>query len=205
MEARENAAATLFSLSVVDENKVMIGASGAITPLVVLLSEGTQRGKKDAATALFNLCIYQGNKGKAVRAGVVPTLMRLLTEPGGGMVDESLAILAILASHSDGKIAIGAADAVPVLVEVIGNGSPRNKENAAAILVHLSSGDPQHLVDAQKLGIMGALLDLAQNGTDRGKRKANQLLERINRYAEQQQALEDQATSDTELTAQPSN
>ncbi|CAM8958503.1 unnamed protein product [Rhodiola kirilowii] len=205
MEARENAAATLFSLSVVDENKVMIGASGAITPLVVLLSEGTQRGKKDAATALFNLCIFQGNKGKAVRAGVVPTLMRLLTEPGGGMVDESLAILAILASHSDGKIAIGAADAVPVLVEVIGNGSPRNKENAAAILVHLSSGDPQHLVDAQKLGIMGALLDLAQNGTDRGKRKANQLLERINRYAEQQQALEDQATSDTELTAQPSN
>uniref|UniRef100_A0A7N0V6M4 RING-type E3 ubiquitin transferase n=1 Tax=Kalanchoe fedtschenkoi TaxID=63787 RepID=A0A7N0V6M4_KALFE len=114
MEARENAAATLFSLSVVDENKVMIGASGAITPLVVLLSEGIQRGKKDAATAHFNLCIFQGNKRKAVRAGIVPTLMRLLTEPGGGMVDEALAILAILASHSDGKIAIGAADAVPV-------------------------------------------------------------------------------------------
>ncbi|CAM8964427.1 unnamed protein product [Rhodiola kirilowii] len=184
MEARENAAATLFSLSVVDENKIMIGASGAITPLVVLLSEGTQRGKKDAAAALFNLCIFQGNKGKAVRAGIVPPLMRLLTEPEGGMVDEALAMLAILASHSEGKIAIGAANAVPVIVEVIGNGSPRNKENAAAILVHLSSGDPQHLADAQKLGVMGPLLDLAQNGTDRGKRKANQLVERINRYAD---------------------
>lgn len=186
MEARENAAATLFSLSVIDENKVTIGASGAIPPLVTLLSEGTQRGKKDAATALFNLCIYQGNKGKAVRAGVVPTLMHLLTEPGGGMVDEALAILAILSSHPEGKAAIGAAEALPVLVEVIGNGSPRNRENAAAVLVHLCAGDQQYLAEAKELGVMGPLVDLAQNGTDRGKRKAAQLLERMSRYIEQQ-------------------
>ncbi|KAM7527794.1 hypothetical protein LguiB_031204 [Lonicera macranthoides] len=193
MEARENAAATLFSLSVVDENKIIIGSSGAIPPLVTLLSEGTQRGKKDAATALFNLCIYQGNKGKAVRAGVVPTLMRLLTEPQGGMVDEALAILAILASHPEGKAAIGGAEAVPVLVEVIGSGSHRNKENAAAVLVHLCGGDQQYLVEAQELGIMGPLVDLAQNGTDRGKRKAAQLLDRMTRFAEQQKQAQAQA------------
>ncbi|KDP44223.1 hypothetical protein JCGZ_05690 [Jatropha curcas] len=198
MEARENAAATLFSLSVVDENKVTIGSSGAIPPLVTLLSEGTQRGKKDAATALFNLCIYQGNKGKAVRAGVVPTLMRLLTEPGGGMVDEALAILAILASHPEGKAAIGAAEAVPVLVEVIGNGSPRNRENAAAVLVHLCSGDQKHLAEAQELGVMGSLIDLAQNGTDRGKRKAQQLLERMSRYVEQQKQGQAQIESQSQ-------
>ncbi|XP_061373193.1 U-box domain-containing protein 13-like [Gastrolobium bilobum] len=200
MEARENAAATLFSLSVIDENKVTIGSSGAIPPLVTLLSEGTQRGKKDAATALFNLCIYQGNKGKAVRAGVIPTLMRLLTEPSGGMVDEALAILAILASHPEGKAAIGAAEALPVLVDFIGNGSPRNKENAAAVLVHLSSGDQQYLAQAQDLGVMAPLLELAQNGTDRGKRKAAQLLERMNRLLEQQQ--EEEVQTQTELQAQ---
>ncbi|RDX63010.1 U-box domain-containing protein 13, partial [Mucuna pruriens] len=190
MEARENAAATLFSLSVVDENKVTIGASGAIPPLVTLLNEGTQRGKKDAATALFNLCIYQGNKGRAVRAGIIPILMRLLTEPGGGMVDEALAISAILASHPDGKAAIGSAEAVPVLVEFIETGSPRNKENAAAVLVHLCSGDQQYIAQAQKEGVMGPLLQLAQDGTDRGKRKAAQLLERINRFNEQQQDVQ---------------
>jgi len=32
MEARANAAATLFSLSVLDMNKVAIGAAGAIPP-----------------------------------------------------------------------------------------------------------------------------------------------------------------------------
>ncbi|KAL9412914.1 hypothetical protein AB3S75_041552 [Citrus x aurantiifolia] len=199
MEARENAAATLFSLSVIDENKVTIGASGAIPPLVTLLSEGTQRGKKDAATALFNLCIYQGNKGKAVRAGVVPTLMHLLTEPGGGMVDEALAILAILSSHPEGKAAIGAAEAVPVLVEVIGNGSPRNRENAAAVLVHLCAGDQQYLAEAKELGVMGPLVDLAQNGTDRGKRKAAQLLDRMSRFIEQQKQAQVQTESQSQI------
>ncbi|XP_075519842.1 U-box domain-containing protein 13-like [Primulina tabacum] len=199
-EARENAAATLFSLSVVDENKVTIGSSGAIPPLVTLLSEGTQRGKKDAATALFNLCIYQGNKGKAVRAGVIPTLMRLLTEPQGSMVDEALAILAILSSHPDGKAAIGASEAVPVLVDVIGNGSPRNKENAAAVLVHLCSGDQQHLADAQELGVMGPLLDLAHNGTERGKRKAALLLERMNRFVETKKQAETQTHPESAIT-----
>ncbi|KAK4777709.1 hypothetical protein SAY87_017896 [Trapa incisa] len=192
MEARENAAATLFSLSVVDEYKVTIGTAGAIPPLVNLLSEGTQRGKKDAATALFNLCIYQGNKGKAVRARIVPTLMRLLTEPGGGMVDESLAVLAILSSHPDGRMAIGAAKAVPVLVEFIRSGSPRNRENAAAVLVHLSSGDQQNLLEAQENGLMDPLLDLARNGTDRGKRKAIQLLERLGQFNDQQQQQQQQ-------------
>ncbi|KAK8952160.1 Protein spotted leaf 11 [Platanthera zijinensis] len=188
MEARENAAATLFSLSVVDENKITIGLSGAIPALVSLLNEGSLRGKKDASTALFNLCIYQGNKGRAVRAGVVPTLMKLLTDPPGLMVDEALAILAILSSHHECKVVIGVLQAVPVLVKVIRNGSPRNKENAAAVLLHLCTGEQQqqHLVEAQERRVMGALLELASNGTDRGKIKAMQLLDRMTRFLEQQ-------------------
>ncbi|KAF8054220.1 hypothetical protein N665_1334s0009 [Sinapis alba] len=195
MEARENAAATLFSLSVIDENKGTIGAAGAIPPLVNLLSEGSQRGKKDAGTALFNLCICQGNKGKAVRAGLVPVLMRLLTEPEGRMVDESLAILAILSSHPEGKVVVGAADAVPIMVDFIRSGSPRNKENAAAVLVQLS-WDPQHLFEAEKLGIMGCLIEMAESGTDRGKRKAAQLLHLFSRFNEQHSGLgvEDQVS-----------
>ncbi|KAJ8479803.1 hypothetical protein OPV22_023530 [Ensete ventricosum] len=184
MEARENAAATLFSLSVVDRNKVIIGESGAIPPLVLLLSEGSQRGKKDAATALFNLCIYQGNKGKAVRAGVIQTLMGLLTDPEASMMDEALAIMAILSSHPEGKAAITAAEALPVLTKVIRSGSPRNKENAAAVLVHLCNGEQQqqHLAELQEQGMMEPLFVMVESGTDRGKRKAVQLLERMNSF-----------------------
>ncbi|XP_062203599.1 protein spotted leaf 11 [Phragmites australis] len=189
MEARENAAATLFSLSVIDEYKVTIGGTGAIPALVVLLSEGSQRGKKDAAAALFNLCIYQGNKGRAIRAGLVPLIMGLVTNPTGALMDEAMAILSILSSHPEGKAAIGAAEPVPVLVEMIGSGSPRNRENAAAVMLHLCSGEYQlkHLARAQECGVMVPLRELALNGTERGKRKAVQLLERMSRFLVQQQ------------------
>ncbi|KAM7496559.1 hypothetical protein LguiA_020973 [Lonicera macranthoides] len=185
MESRENAAAALFSLSVLNENKAIIGDLGAIPPLVTLLTEGTPRGKKDATTALFYLCISQGNRGKAVRAGVVPTLMRLIKEPEHDILDETLAILGLLVSHTEGKAAIGAAGAVPVLVEVIGSGSHPSKEKAVAVLLEICGGDRQCLVEAEKLGVVGQLVDLAQNGTERGKLKAALLLELMNISMEQ--------------------
>lgn len=40
MEAMENAAATLFSLSLAEENKIIIGAAGAIPALVDFLQNG---------------------------------------------------------------------------------------------------------------------------------------------------------------------
>ncbi|KAJ4971311.1 hypothetical protein NE237_004410 [Protea cynaroides] len=176
-EARENAAATLFSLSVIDENKVAIGAAGAIPALIDLLCQGSPRGQKDAATAIFNLSIYHGNKVKAVRAGIVVPLMRLLTDAGGGMVDEALAILAILASHQEGKVAIGQAEPIPILVEVMKTGSPHNRENAAAVLWSLCSGDEQNLETAREHAAEEVLKDLAENGTDRARRKAGNLRE----------------------------
>lgn len=180
-EARENAAATLFSLSVIDEYKVKIGAAGAIPPLITLLCEGTPRGKKDAATAIFNLSIYQGNKARAVKAGIVGPLMRLLKDAGSGMVDEALAILAILASHLEGKTAISQVEPIPVLVEVMRTGSPRNRENAAAVLWSLCTGDLQQLKLARELGAEEALKELSENGTDRAKRKAGNVLELLQR------------------------
>ncbi|RWW21320.1 hypothetical protein BHE74_00004957 [Ensete ventricosum] len=205
MEARENAAATLFSLSVVDANKVIIGDAGAIEPLVLLLNEGSQRGKKDAAAALFNLCIYPGNRGKALKAGVMPGLMGLLMHPQGDMVDEALAILAILSSHPQGKVAIRAAEALPLLVELIRSGSPSNKENAATILVHLCNSEEeqqQHLAAAQVQGVIGPLYEMAESGTDRGKRKAVQLLGCMNKFLEQQHEARAQVQAKAQARAQ---
>jgi hypothetical protein len=82
MKARANAAATLFSFSVLDKNKVAIGAPGAIPALIKLLCDGTPRGEKDAATAIRNLCVYQGNKARAVKAGIVTPLIRFMKDVG---------------------------------------------------------------------------------------------------------------------------
>lgn len=182
MEARENAAATLFSLSVIDENKVAIGAAGAIPALISLLREGTPRGKKDAATAIFNLSIYQGNKARAIRAGIVNPLMGFLKDAGGGMVDEALAILAILATHHEGKMGIGEAEPMAILLEFIRTGSPRNRENAAAVLWSLCSTDFEQLKLAREHGAEEALKEVSENGTDRAKRKAGSILELFQRF-----------------------
>lgn len=177
MEAKENAAATLFSLSLADENKIIIGASGAIPALVELLQNGSPRGKKDAATALFNLCIYHGNKGRAVRAGIITALLKMLTD--SSMVDEALTILSVLASHQEAKAAIVKASTIPVLIDLLRTGLPRNKENASAILLSLCKRDQENLACLSRLGAIIPLSELAKNGTERAKRKANSLLETL--------------------------
>ncbi|TKY66063.1 U-box domain-containing protein 13 [Spatholobus suberectus] len=108
----------------------------------------------------------------------------MLTEADGEMRDEALAIMAVVVSHPDGKAAIGSMNAVSTLVELISNGSPRNKENATSVLVLLCKGDPLHLSIVSSLGVISPLLDLAENGSERGKRKASQLLELIGNHCE---------------------
>ncbi|KAF8403108.1 hypothetical protein HHK36_011202 [Tetracentron sinense] len=184
MEARENAAATLFSLSLVDKNKMAIGVAGAIPALIDLLCHGSPRGKKDAATAIFNLLVCRANKVRAVKAGIVVPLMRLLMDAGSGMVDEALAILAILLTHQEGKTAIGKAGPIPVLVELIRTGSSHNRENAAAALWSLCTGEMQHPKTAKDLGAEEALKELSENGTNRAKRKAVNLLELLHRIVD---------------------
>ncbi|KAK9676375.1 hypothetical protein RND81_11G073000 [Saponaria officinalis] len=186
MEARENAAATLFSLSLADENKIIIGASGAISALVELLQSGSPRGKKDAATALFNLCIYQGNKGRAVRAGIILALMKMLKDSSGTMVDEALTILSVLASHQEAKAAIVKASTLPVLVRLLKSGLPRNKENAAAILLALCKRDLENLSSLSRLGAAIPLTEMIKSGTERAKRKATSLLELLRKLEQQQ-------------------
>ncbi|KAL2904720.1 U-box domain-containing protein 10 [Bienertia sinuspersici] len=182
MEARENAAATLFSLSLADENKIIIGASGAIPALVELLQNGSPRGKKDAATALFNLCIYQGNKGRAVRAGIIAALMKMLTESSGTMVDEALTILSVLAGHQEAKVAIVKACTIPVLIDLLRTGLPRNKENAAAILLALCKRDTENLASLGRLCAAVPLTEITKSGTERAKRKATSLLELLRKH-----------------------
>ncbi|CAI9768116.1 unnamed protein product [Fraxinus pennsylvanica] len=181
MEAKENAAATLFSLSLADENKIIIGASGAIPALVDLLQNGSSRGKKDAATALFNLCIYQGNKGRAIRTGIITALLKMLTDSNTCMVDEALTILSVLASHHEAKSALIKASTIPVLITLLRTGLPRNKENAAAILLSLCKRDTENVACLSRLGALLPLSELAKSGTERAKRKATLLLEQLSK------------------------
>ena len=66
---------------------------------------------------------------------------------------------------------------IHIVVEVIRTGSPRNRENVAAVLWSLCTRDPLQLKLAKEHGAGAALQELSENGTDRAKIKAGSILE----------------------------
>ncbi|KAM7521313.1 hypothetical protein LguiB_020275 [Lonicera macranthoides] len=175
--AKENSAAALFSLSMLDENKVKIGFENGIPPLVELLRKGTIRGKKDAVTALFNLTLNNSNKSRAIEAGIVTPLIQILQDKKLDMVDETLSILLLLASHPEGRQELGQLPFIETLVNLIKEGTPKNKECATAVLLELGSNNTNLVLAALQFGVYEHLVEVANTGTDRGQRKANALLQ----------------------------
>ncbi|PSS14114.1 U-box domain-containing protein [Actinidia chinensis var. chinensis] len=181
IETRSNAAAALFTLSALDSNKALIGKSGALKPLIDLLEEGQPLAMKDVASAIFNLCILHENKARAVRDGAVRVILKKITNRMH--VDELLAILAVLSSNPTGVEEMGDLGAVPCLLSIIRESAcARNKENSIAILHTICFNDRtkwKEMREEEKT--YGTISQLTQNGTSRAKRKANGILERLNR------------------------
>ncbi|KAI7740901.1 hypothetical protein M8C21_027218 [Ambrosia artemisiifolia] len=175
--AKENSAAALYSLSMLDENKALIGSSNGIPPLIALLAEGTIRGRKDAATALFNLTIPQSNKAKAIEAGAIQPLLSMLENKGLDMVDEALSVLLLLAEHPDGRKELGQLSFIETLVKFMREGTPKNKECAASVLLKLCENNNNNLVVALQYGVYEHVSYISHNGTKRGKKKAAAMLQ----------------------------
>ncbi|RDX99791.1 U-box domain-containing protein 9, partial [Mucuna pruriens] len=181
IQTRSNAAAAIFSLSALDSNKLIIGKSGAIKHLLELLEEGQPLAMKDAATAIFNLCLVHENKGRTVRDGAVRVILDKIMDHI--LVDELLAILALLSSHPKAVEEMGDLGAVPVLLGIIRESAlERSKENCVAILYTICFSDRTKLKEIREEEKANRTLSkLAQCGTSRAKRKANGILERLNR------------------------
>ncbi|XP_045798460.1 U-box domain-containing protein 15-like [Trifolium pratense] len=179
--AKENSAAALFSLSMIDENKEIVGISNGIQPLVNLLQNGTVRGKKDAATALFSLSLNNANKDRAIRAGIVTPLLELLQDTNLGMIDEALSILLLLVLNPEGRQEIGHLSFIEILVGFIREGTPKNKECAASVLLELCSSNSSFTLAALQFGVYDHLIQMKQTGTNRAQRKANAILDLISK------------------------
>ncbi|GFZ03284.1 ARM repeat superfamily protein [Actinidia rufa] len=109
----------------------------AIPPLVSLMINGSNRGKKDALTTLYKLCSAKLNKERAVSAGAVGPLVGLVAEQGTGMAEKAMVVLSSLAAVPEGKEAIVEEGGIPALVEAIEDGSAKGKEFAVLTLLQL--------------------------------------------------------------------
>ncbi|KAJ8762512.1 hypothetical protein K2173_007951 [Erythroxylum novogranatense] len=173
---RENAACALFRLSQVEENKTAIGRSGAIPLLVSLLEAGGYSAKKDASTALYSLCSVKENKIRAVESGIMKPLMALMVDLESKMVDKSAFLLRLLVSLPEARKAVVDEDGIPVLVEIIEDGSRELKEIAVAILLTLCEDNAVYRRMVAREGAIPPLVALSQSGTSRTKQKAETLV-----------------------------
>ncbi|KAG4956044.1 hypothetical protein JHK85_042424 [Glycine max] len=176
-EAKENAAATLFSLSAVhDYKKIIAGEIGAVEALAGLLQEGTPRGKKDAVTALFNLSTHTENCVRMIEAGAVTALVGALGNEG--VAEEAAGALALIVRQPIGaKAVVNEESAVAGLIGMMRCGTPRGKENVVAALLELcrsgGAAATERVVKAPALA--GLLQTLLFTGTKRARRKAASL------------------------------
>ncbi|KAJ8558468.1 hypothetical protein K7X08_005234 [Anisodus acutangulus] len=182
LEARSNSAAALFTLSALDSNKQIIVKAGALKPLIDLLEEGQTLAMKDAASAIFNLSIVHENKGKAVSERAIKVIMKKIEDRI--LIDELLAILALLSTHHNAIEELGELGAVSCLLSIIKEDtSDRNKENCITILYTVCYNDRTTLKEIWiDESTNGTISNLARSGTSRAKRKANGILERLDRY-----------------------
>ncbi|MQM06918.1 hypothetical protein Taro_039746 [Colocasia esculenta] len=180
-ESRQNAAATIFYLSSVEEYRQEIGETpDAIPALVALLRNGSIRGKKNATVALLGLLLFPGNHQKVLRTGVISDLIKLLSSESEDLVGDCLAVLAAVAERPEGTCAILLSSAVPSLVNLLSSPSSRvGKESCVSILLHLCNNGGTRVVRLLNRvpSLMPTLYQLVlAEGSPRAAKKATSLI-----------------------------
>ncbi|XVF57010.1 hypothetical protein PTKIN_Ptkin06aG0168200 [Pterospermum kingtungense] len=181
LETRRNAAAAIFTLSALDSNKVLIGNSGALLPLLELLHEGHPLAMKDAASAIFCLCFRTDNNAKFNQLGAVKVVLENIND--GILVDELLDILVLLSADHNAIDEIGDLDTLLNLLKIIRHSSlERTKENCVEILYNVCKKNLTLLMVIRVEEIKRhTLAELAETGTSRARRKASRILRKINK------------------------
>ncbi|KAJ4755502.1 RING/U-box superfamily protein with ARM repeat domain-containing protein [Rhynchospora pubera] len=170
--ARENAACALLRLSQLDGLATAIGRAGAIPLLVNLLETGGPRGKKDAATTLYSLCHgSRENKLQAVQHGAVRPLLELMADSESGMVDKAAYVLHALVTTSEGRDAAVQEGGIPVLVEMVEAGTPRQTEIATLALLQICEENSTYRTMVAREGAIPPLVALSQSSDARPKLK----------------------------------
>nr|GMD47260.1 U-box domain-containing protein 4 [Ipomoea batatas] len=129
-------------LALIDKNKLSIGACGAIPPLVALLINGSNRGKKDS----LKLCSVKLNKERAVKPPV---------ELVGVNDEKAMVVLNSLAAIEIGRDAIVEEGGIAALVEAIEDSSDNGEicgAHASAIVLVSVCGKWENILN-KKLGL----------------------------------------------------
>ncbi|GAV83593.1 Arm domain-containing protein/U-box domain-containing protein [Cephalotus follicularis] len=151
------------------ENRIIIGHSGAIAPLLSLLYSEVKLTQEHAVTALLNLSINEDNKVMIAEAGAIEPLIHVLKSGNDGAKENSAATLFSLSVLEEFKAKIGRSGAVKALIDLLGTGTLRGKKDAATALFNLSifHENKARLVQAGAVKYLVELMDPATGMVDK--------------------------------------
>ncbi|KAL6010108.1 hypothetical protein ACLOJK_000539 [Asimina triloba] len=184
--AVQSAAATVYSLLVVDDYRPIIGSKPCIlTPLIDLIrsSSSPLRSVKDGLKALFHVALYPLNRPRLIELGIViPLFSIVLKDTRVGVVEDATAVIAQVAGCYESVDGFRKISGVGVLVDLLDpatGSSMRTMENTVSALLNLAQfGGAEAVRDIRGLGSMALkeIEELAETGSSRAKTKAMALL-----------------------------
>ncbi|RDX66982.1 U-box domain-containing protein 4, partial [Mucuna pruriens] len=122
-----------------EDNRALIGESGAVPALVPLLRCSDPWTQEHAVTALLNLSLLEENKVVITNAGAVKGLIYALKTGTETSKQNAACALMSLALVEENKSSIGACGAIPPLVSLLLGGSNRGKKDSLTTLYKLCS------------------------------------------------------------------
>ncbi|KAL8465356.1 hypothetical protein ACS0TY_034741 [Phlomoides rotata] len=188
-ESRQIAAATIFYLSSVHENRKRIGENSKTIPsLLELIKEGTPCGKKNAVVAIFALLLHHRNRQRALESGAVPILLHVLESSNRvELKNDALAVVAELADSNDGSIEILQASGLPLILRSFYSIETRAGKEYCVSILHslcLNCGAEVVSVLSKDTSLMTALYALLTEGTSHAGRKARSLIKILHKFCE---------------------
>ncbi|VAH44277.1 unnamed protein product [Triticum turgidum subsp. durum] len=164
------------------DNRIRIAASGAVRPLVALLSHADPLLQEHGVTALLNLSICDENKAIMVEAGAIRPLVRALKSAASPAARENAACALLRLSQLDGAAAaaVGRAGAIPLLVSLLEAGAVRplldlmsdpesGMVDKAAYVLHSLVGFAEGRSATVEEGGIPVLVEMVEVGTSRQK------------------------------------
>ncbi|KAL8154050.1 hypothetical protein V2J09_011810 [Rumex salicifolius] len=141
------------------ENRLKIARSGAVAPLISLISSPDLQLQEYGVTAILNLSLCDENKNLIAHCGAIRALVRALRVGTETAKENAACALLRLSQIDENKVAIGRSGAIPLLVDLLETGGFRGKKDASTALYTLCSVKENKL-RAVKAGIVRPLLEL---------------------------------------------
>ncbi|CAE7246869.1 PUB12 [Symbiodinium sp. CCMP2592] len=160
---------------IAEANRALIASAGAIPRLIALLMDGGECVEV-AAYALRPFSSSEDTRVAIVDAGAIPVLANLLTRSRFFWQHSIVGILNDLAENMENVAAIVEAEAVPGLVEVMGNNRNTKAQELAAELLLKLCAHSLGLSEAKASGALGVAAQLEVSGTPEAQEAAKRLV-----------------------------